>query len=169
MRKNAIINSILNVKALKLGKLMALMPLPVSAILPCTVLVVHTHLKKEWTQSTQQTQYRTLAQALWVISKGTTLSSNLSDFFLTWRMLSKILESKNEEPPMLQVYSHHCSPPQDRTLSKGANIPEKDSRQRLAYRTSARSSVIEEKYRESLSERSVGVHGWLTRDSYALC
>lgn len=120
----------------------ALMPLPVFAILLCTVLVVRTHLKKEWTQSTQQTQYRTLAQALWVISKGTTLSSNLSDFFLTWRMLSKILESKNEELPMLQVYSHHCSPPQDRTLSKGANIPEKDSRQRTAYGTSAHSSVI---------------------------
>lgn len=151
----------------------ALMPLSVFAILLCTVLVVHTHLKKEWTQSTQQIQYRTLAQALWVISKGTTLSSNLSDFFLTWRMLSKILESKNEELPMLQVYSHHCSPPQDRTLSKGANIPEKDSRQRIAYGMSAHSSVIRGKVhphnRESLSEHSVGVHGWLTRDSYVLC
>lgn len=88
------------------------------AILLSTALVVHTHQKKEWTQSTQQTQHRTLGQALSISSKGTTLSSNLNDFFLTWRMLSKILESKNEELPMIQVYSHHCSPPRDRTLSK---------------------------------------------------
>lgn len=167
MKKNAIINSILNGEALKLGKLMGIYACVCHSSKHCSR---GSHLKREWTQWTQTIQ--NLAQALWVIFKGTTLSSHLSDFLLTWRMLSKILESEwrathatGLQPSLLSSW--------DRTLRKGASIPEKDSRQKDSL-TERRPTVLsqEEKSTHTTGRALVSapweLHEWLTRDSYVL-
>lgn len=116
-------------KALKLGKAHGHSHCHLCfAILLNTFLVVQTYLKKKVNaQSTHQAEHKKPGTgSLKSLFKETTLSSKT--FFLTWRILNKILESKTTYADRSTAIFVFFSG--SKSQGKGSNISEKDGRQK---------------------------------------